>query len=147
MSKMCIWFVAYNYWEYKGCFDVINVCVNRVSTILNLTHSAINGLHYPIRPKWMYRSALLQKKRLTRSLPHPKNERHRSVNEFWHCVMKYPVGCAVTVLHNKTIGRHSIEQWWWQYFYYVLKMSVNRASTIFGLASWKLHWLCGDVTP
>jgi len=61
--------------------------------------------------------------------------------------MKYPVGCAVTVHHNQSIGCLSIEQWWWQHFYYVLKMSANRASTIFGLASWKLHWLCGDVTP
>jgi len=147
MSKICIWFVAYNYWVYKGCFDVINVCVNRVSTILNLTRSAINGLHYPILPKWMYRSALLRKTQMTRSLPHPKNECQRNVNEFWHCVMKYPVGCAVTVRHNQTIGRLSIEQWWWQHFYYVLTMSVNRASTIFGLASWKLHGLCSDVTP
>jgi len=28
-----------------------------------------------------------------------------------------------------------------------IKMSVNRASTTFGLAFWKLHGLCGDVTP
>jgi len=84
---------------------------------------------------------------MTRSLPHPKNERQRNLYEFWHCVMEYPVGCAVTVPHNQTIGRLSIQQLWWQHFYYVLKMSVNRASTIFGLASCILHGLCGDVTP
>jgi hypothetical protein len=84
---------------------------------------------------------------MIRSLPHPKNEGQRSVNEFWHCVMKYPVGCAVTVRHNQTIGRHSIEQWLCQHFYYVLKMNVNRVSTIVGIASWKLHGLCADVTP
>jgi hypothetical protein len=61
--------------------------------------------------------------------------------------MKHPVGCAVTERHNQTIGRLSMEQWWWQHFYNVLKMSVNRASTTFGLASWKMHGLCGDVTP
>jgi hypothetical protein len=61
--------------------------------------------------------------------------------------MKHPVGCAVTVSHNQTIGPLSMEQWWWQHFYYVLKMSVNRASTTFGLASWKMNGLCGDVTP
>jgi len=38
-------------------------------------------------------------------------ERQRSVNDFWHYVMKHPVGCAVTVSHNRTIGRLSIEQW------------------------------------
>jgi len=92
---------------------------------------------------WRY----CEKKQMTRSLPHPTNERQQSINEFWHCVMKYPVGCAVTVRHNQTIGRLCIEQWWWQHFYYVLKMSINRASTISGLASWKLHGLCGDITP
>jgi len=80
-------------------------------------------------------------------LPHPKNQRQRSVNDFLHCVMKHPVGCAVTVWHNRNIGRLSMEQWWWQHFYYVLKMSFNRASTTFGLASWKMHEQCGDITP
>jgi hypothetical protein len=61
--------------------------------------------------------------------------------------MEHPVGCAVTVSHNQTIGPISIEQWWPQHFYYVLKMSVNRVSTTFGLASWKMHGVCGDVTP
>jgi hypothetical protein len=61
--------------------------------------------------------------------------------------MKHPVGCAVTVSHNQTISRLSIEQWWRQLFYYVLKMSVTRASTTFGLAFWKSYKVCGDVTP
>jgi len=60
--------------------------------------------------------------------------------------MKHPVGCALRVHHNRNIACLSIEQWWWQHFCYVLKMSVNRASTTFGLASWKMHELCGDVT-
>jgi len=84
---------------------------------------------------------------MTRSLPYPKNERQQSVNDFWHFVKKHPVGCAVTVRHNRNIGRLSIEQWWWQHFFYVLKMSINRASTTFGLASWKMHELCGDIDP
>jgi hypothetical protein len=95
----------------------------------------------------MYKSALLRKKLIIRSLPHPKNEHQRNVNDVWHCVMKHPAGCAVTASHNQTIGRLSIEQQWWQNFYYVLKISVNRASTAFRLGSWKLHGLCGDVTP
>jgi hypothetical protein len=53
--------------------------------------------------------------------------------------MKHLVGCAVTAHHTPTIGGLSIEQWWQKRFYYVLKMSVNRASTTFGLASWKWH--------
>jgi len=84
---------------------------------------------------------------MTRSLPHPKNEHQRSVNDFWHCVMKHPVGCVVTVRHNQNIGRLSIEQRWWQHCYYDSKMSVNRALMTFGLESWKMHELSGDVTP
>ena len=147
MSKIRIWFVAYNAWAYKGGFNVINVSRNRVSTILDLTHSAINGLHGHILLQWMYMSGLLRKKQMTRSLPHSKNVRQRSVNVFWHCVMKHTVRCAGTVSHNWTIGCLSMEQWWWQHFYYVLTMSVNRVSTTFGLDSWNMHGLCGDVTP
>jgi hypothetical protein len=69
----------------------------------------------------MYRLALLRKQQMTWSLPHPKNDHQPSVNVFCHWVMKYPAGCAVTVHHNQTIRRLGIEQWWWQYFYYVLK--------------------------
>jgi len=144
---MSIWLVAYNYWVYKGCFDVINVSINRVWTIFSLTPSAINGLHCHILPKRMYRLALLPKIQMRRSLPHPKNVRQWSANEFWHCIMKHRVGCAVTVCHNLTVGRLYMEQWWWPHFYYVWKMSVNRVSKTFGLASWKMHELCGDVTP
>jgi len=61
--------------------------------------------------------------------------------------MKHPVGFAVTVRHNRNIGRLSMEQWWWQHFYYVFKMSFNRASTTFGFACWKMHEPRGDVTP
>jgi len=84
---------------------------------------------------------------MTWSLPHPKNECQQSVKEFWHCIMKHPAGCEVTVPHNQTTGRLSIEEWWWQHFYTVLKMSVNRASTIFGLASRKLDGLYGNIAP
>jgi len=146
MSRLCLWFVPYNYGVYKGCFKVINVSVNRVSTILSLTHSAINGLHCHILWKWMYKSALLPKKQMTCSLPHSKNENQWRVKDFWNCVMKHPVDCAVTVSHNQTIGRLSMEQWWWHHFYYVLKISVNRASTTFSLPSWKWHGLCVDIT-
>jgi len=118
---------------------VINVSVNRVSTIVSVTHSAINGLHCHIISKRMSKSALLRKQQWTHSLSHPKNEGQLSIHDFWLCVLKHRVCCAVTVSHNRTIGRLSIEQWWLQHFYYILKISVNRLSMTFGLASWKLH--------
>ena len=48
----------------------------------------------------MYMSALLRKKQMTRLLPDPQNERQRSVNDIWHCVMKHTRGRAGTVIHN-----------------------------------------------
>jgi hypothetical protein len=57
------------------------------------------------------------------------------------------MGCPAALPDNRVIGRLSSQQSWWQHFYYVLKMSINRASTIFGLAHWKLHGLCGDFMP
>jgi len=132
---------------YKGCFDVINVSINIVSTILSHTHLAINGLHCHIGPKSMYKSALLRNKQMTHSLPHTKNDRQRSVNDVWHCVMKHSVGCVGTVSHNRTISRLSIQRSRQQHFYYVLKMSVNRVSTTFGLASWEMNGLCGNINP
>jgi hypothetical protein len=147
VSIMCIWFVAYNDWVYNGCFTVITVSVNSVSTILSLTQSAINGLHCHILSKQRYRLAWLRQKQMTPSLPHPKNERWQYVNDLWHWVKNQPLGGVVTVSHSRTIGRLSMEQWWWQGFYYVVKMSVNRVSTTLGPASWKMLGLCGDITP
>jgi hypothetical protein len=95
----------------------------------------------------VYVGIIAKKKQMTHLLSYPKNERQLSIKDFCHCIMKYPVGCAVTVSHNATIGCLSIEQWWWQHYYYVLKMSVNRASTTFGLASCNMHGLCSDVAP
>ena len=141
---MSIWFVGYNYWVYKGCFNVINVSVNWVWTILCLTHSAISRLHCHILPKRRYRLASLQKSQMTRSLPHPTNERQQSVNDFCHCVMNHPVGCAVTVGSNRTIGPLSMEQWWGQHFFYVLKMNVNRASMTLALRLGK--WMSWAAT-
>jgi hypothetical protein len=39
-----------------------------------------------------------------------------------------------------------MEQWWWQHIYYVPKISVNRASITHGVAWWKMHGLCGNIT-
>jgi len=56
-------------------------------------------------------------------------------------------GCAATRTHNRTIGRLSRQKWLQQDRYYVLNMSVNRASTILGVASWIFKGLCYDINP
>jgi len=144
---MWIRFVAYNYWVSEGCFTVMNVSINRASTIFSLTQLAIHGLHCHILPKWMRRSALEPKRQMTCTLPHPKKEHRWSVNDLWHCIMDNPEGCAATLTHNSTVGRLATQQWWRQHRYYVLKMSVNRASMTFGHASWKIKVLCNQVYP
>jgi hypothetical protein len=56
-------------------------------------------------------------------------------------------GCAVTLPHNRAIGRLSRQKLLQQHRHYVLKMSVNRASTTFALVSWKILGLCGGNEP
>jgi hypothetical protein len=43
-------------------------------------------------------------------------------------------GCAAILSNNQTIGRLSRPKWLKQHRYYVVKMSVNGTSTIFGFA-------------
>jgi len=47
--------------------------------------------------------------------------------------MKPRGACEVTVLHNRTIGRLSMEQWWWQHSYYVLKMTSTERQRLLAL--------------
>jgi len=61
--------------------------------------------------------------------------------------MENPDGFAATFIHNRTIDSRSIQKWWQQHRYYVLKMSVNGMSMTFGPASWKMQALCGDIKP
>ena len=187
MSIMCIWIVVYNYWVHKGCFDVIKVSVNRVSTIYSLTHSAINWRDSHIIPNWTYWSAGKPKRQTIYSSPHPRNECELSVNGVWMifviaswkiqraagwywAMIALPAafrnitccdniasmfqqsasmerqqllalhhrqckGCAATLNHNLTIGCFSRQNVLRQCCFYVLKMSVNRVSMIFGFAS------------
>jgi len=50
-------------------------------------------------------------------------------------------------MHNRTIGRLSRLNLLRQHCFYVLKMSVNGASTTFGHASWKINWLSSEIKP
>jgi hypothetical protein len=55
------------------------------------------------------------------------------------------MGCAATLPHNHAIGGLSMLKVLEIHRYYVLKMSVNGASTIFGRTSWKILGLCGEI--
>jgi hypothetical protein len=55
--------------------------------------------------------------------------------------------CAATLRHNHAIGRLSRQNRLQQHRYYVLEISVNRASTTLGLVSWNIPALCGDNRP
>jgi len=55
--------------------------------------------------------------------------------------------CAASLTYNRTIGHLSRQKCLWKHHYYVLKLSSNGASTIFGLASETIQRLCGDINP
>jgi len=84
---------------------------------------------------------------MTRLLPHPKNDRQQSVNDFWHCILKNPKGCVATLTHDWTIGRVSRQKFLLRHHTYALKMSVNGASTILGLPSSLIKGPCCDIDP
>ena len=55
--------------------------------------------------------------------------------------------CTATLSHNRNIGRLSWHKCLGQDRYYVLTMSVNRASTNFTLAWLEIQVLPGDINP
>jgi len=61
--------------------------------------------------------------------------------------MENPDGFAATFTHNRTMARLSSQIWSRKHRYYVLKMSVNGASTTLGIASRKMQVLCSDNEP
>jgi len=56
-------------------------------------------------------------------------------------------GSEATLSHDHTVSRLSKRKTLRQHHYYDLTMSINGPSTMFGLASWKLHMQCGDIKP
>jgi len=56
-------------------------------------------------------------------------------------------GYAVTSTHNRTDGHLSRQKHLCKYHYYVLKMSINGASKIDGLASLDILWLSSNSHP
>jgi hypothetical protein len=82
----CMHFVQYCV-TAKACWYVSKVSVNGASTTFWLTHSAINGLHGHILPMTKYWPSLYIRRHVTRSLPHPRNERQRSINNNRSCIL------------------------------------------------------------
>jgi len=56
-------------------------------------------------------------------------------------------GSAATLSHNRSISGLSRHTWFRRHCHRALKMSINRASTIVGLASWKIKGLCDYIDP
>jgi hypothetical protein len=54
-------------------------------------------------------------------------------------------GCAAILTYNRTISHLCRQKKLLQHRYYVLKMCVNGAAMTFGIASWRMQWLCGDI--
>jgi hypothetical protein len=57
------------------------------------------------------------------------------------------MGCAATLPHNRAICRLSRQNLLQQHRYNVLKMSINGASTTFGIVSRKIIGLCLNIKP
>jgi len=73
-------------WQHRDY--VLNTSVNGVSTTFGLASWKIQGLRGNIELSSNCRPPFYPKMVATTSLLCPKNERQRSVNDFWHCILE-----------------------------------------------------------
>jgi len=66
---------------------------------------------------------------------------------FWVLHHGHSKRCALTLTHNQCIGRLYVQKCSWWYRNHLLKMNLNRPSTIFGLAFWTIWGLRKGVNP
>jgi len=145
MSIMRLRFIAYNYWLYEDCFNLITVSANRALTIFGLAscitprdarrHQLIielsatflgqNGCDINATISW--KCASMEHQRVV-ALHLGKCKRHTAI-----------------IIHNHTISLLSRQKWLRQHRCYALSMSINAASSNLGLASWIFKGLCYDI--
>jgi len=76
-----------------------------------------------------------------------KNEHQWSLNDFWHCIMENPEGLAATLTHNRTIACLSRQNMGATTSLLCPKNERQWSVNNFGLASWKMQVLYGDIKP
>jgi len=77
-----------NTWLCQHRDYVLNTSVNGASTTFGLASWKIQGLRGNIELSSNCRPPFYAKMVATTSLLYPKNERPRSVNDFWHCILE-----------------------------------------------------------
>jgi hypothetical protein len=134
--------------------------VNRVSTLLGVGSCIFQGLCYGICPESTYWQPFRANSITTWSQHLSANERQQSVNDFVCCILYNPramlrhlfiievlaafIGKIVLVNtvtpqneHQQSVNTASTER----------QMSVNRVSTVSGVASGIFQGLCYDICP
>jgi hypothetical protein len=126
-------------WQHR--YYVLKMKVNRASTIFGLATSKMQGLCGDIKPLSHYQLPFKAKIVASRSpLCH--------TNECQQLLALHPgkcKGCTATLCHKRIIGPVSVYRFFWRHCHDTLKMSVNGASTIIGLTSWKIKGLCACI--
>ena len=147
MSLMSKQFFAYNRWLYESSFDVINVSINTVSTIVGSAclitrrDARRNSLLIELSAAFLGKNG--RDNNTTMSWKWVSTERQRLMALH---VAKFN-GCTVMLTHTCTTSRLSRQWFWWQQSCYVLNMSVNGASMIVGHASKKIEGSCHHIYP
>jgi len=99
----------------------------------------------PNKTVWILCTIVEHQRTVSMSLKWAQRWASTECQRFRHCIMENPDGFTATFIHNRIIARLSIQKWLRQHHYYVLEMSIKRASTTSGLASWKMQGLCGNI--
>jgi hypothetical protein len=130
--------------------------VNRASTILGDAGLLIQGLCYGIYPKSTYWQPLCAKVKATQSQPQSENERQQSINDFGCCILCHPravvrllsimkeLAAFLGNMVNIDVASPNIER---QQSGNRASSQRQRASTILGVASYRIQELCYGIYP
>jgi len=133
--------------KWQACCHILKISINGVSTIFGI---ASWNIQYAVR---------LQNIIIELSAAFRWNNGGGNISTMswkWASTERQPVvplhlrkcmRCAAMLPHNCAIGRLSRQNLFQQHRYYVLKISINGASTTFGLVWWKILGLCSDIEP
>jgi len=143
MTAICIY--TFNCWVPSDCQYVIKLSVTQASTIFRLTFSANKQLYSYVLPSGLYWQFWYSKEIVTRTLSNHGNEHQQCVNDFRSCESDNQLEAMVAVTHIWSIGLLHGQKCQRQYRYYLSKICVHGASTLFVLVPWISKQLCDDI--
>jgi hypothetical protein len=134
-------------WLWQHRYYVLNMSVNGVPMTFGLVSPKMQRLCCHIKPYSNNPPPFYTKMVATTSLLCTKHEHQRNVNIFWPCILEnarvvwphWPIIKLLAAFLSENASHNIITM--------PITMSLDRASTIYGHASWKIKRLCDYIDP